>query len=194
MVLCVAASLAAHALLLTVVGKPKPMAPSVGHPGSASAAVKAALTSPAGRSLPAAMKPRALPAEPLPAATATAEQASNPESAGPSSSTLPGNDGQDEFIPRPLLTAPPVAQAPVILVAPPGETQIARHVAILALYIDEQGQVRRVSASDPPLPPALEQAAREAFLAARFAPGQIDGRAVKSRIRVEVVFDNTPLR
>ncbi|MEJ8858355.1 energy transducer TonB [Variovorax robiniae] len=92
-----------------------------------------------------------------------------------------------------MLTVAPVAQTPVHLIAPPDETAIARHAGILALYIDEQGEVRQVTADDSSvLPPAFEQAAREAFMAARFAPGQLDGLPVKSRVRVEVVFDNTP--
>jgi len=105
-----------------------------------------------------------------------------------------GNKFQDEFVPRPLLTVPPVALESVILVAPQDQSQIVRHVAVLSLFIDEEGQVLRISASEPMLPPAFEQAAREAFIAARFAPGQLNGIPVKSRVRVEVVFDNTPQR
>ena len=93
-----------------------------------------------------------------------------------------------------LLSVAPVAQTPVLLTAPPGETEIARPAGVLALYIDEEGAVRQVTADpDSALPPAYEQAARQAFMAARFAPGEVDGVAVKSRIHVEVVFDNTPL-
>ena len=69
-----------------------------------------------------------------------------------------------------------------------------RHVGVLSIFIDEHGQVQRSEADDAVgLPEALVQAAREAFMAAQFAPGEIDGRAVKSRVRVEVVFDDTPM-
>ena len=98
----------------------------------------------------------------------------------------------DEYIPRPLLSVAPVAQTPVLLVAPAGDAQRGRYVGILALFIDEDGRVRGISASEPFLPPAFEQAARDAFMAARFLPGELDGQAVKSRLRIEVVFDNTP--
>ncbi|MBT2300810.1 energy transducer TonB [Variovorax paradoxus] len=96
-------------------------------------------------------------------------------------------------MPRPLLSVPPIAQTPVMIAAPPGESGIGRHVGILSLFIDEEGRVQHIAANEPLLPPTFEQAARDAFMSAQFAPGQVDGRVVKSRVRVEVVFDNTPL-
>ncbi len=99
----------------------------------------------------------------------------------------------NDYVPRPLLTVPPVAQAPVLIGEPTGATQTGRYVGILSLFIDEEGRVQYVAADEPALPPLYEQAARDAFIAARFSPGQVDGRAVKSRVRVEVVFDSTPL-
>ena len=36
-------------------------------------------------------------------------------------------------------------------------------------------------------------AAHQAFLQARFKPGEIDGRTVESLVHVEVTFDSTPL-
>jgi hypothetical protein len=104
----------------------------------------------------------------------------------------PGNFG-DDYVPRPLLTVPPVARTPVIFAAPEGEMFRGRHVGVLSLFIDEYGQVQRIEADATSLPEAFEQAAREAFMAAQFAPGEIDGAAVKSRVRVEVVFDDTPI-
>ena len=104
----------------------------------------------------------------------------------------PGNFG-DDYVPRPLLTVPPVARTPVIFAAPEGEIFRGRHVGVLSLFIDEHGQVQRIEADPASLPEAFEQAAREAFMTAQFAPGEIDGAAVKSRVRVEVVFDDTPI-
>ena len=104
----------------------------------------------------------------------------------------PGNFG-DDYVPRPLLTVPPVARTPVTFAAPDGEMIRGRHVGVLSLFIDEHGQVQRIEADDAvSLPDALAQAAREAFMAAQFAPGEIDGTAVKSSVRVEVVFDDAP--
>lgn len=87
---------------------------------------------------------------------------------------------------------PPIAKTAIVLEPPPGEIASARLVGILSLFIDEQGRVQRVDAEEPTLPPAFEQVAREAFMAAEYSPGEVDGRAVKSRQRVEVVFDYTP--
>jgi hypothetical protein len=67
-----------------------------------------------------------------------------------------------------------------------------RHAAILAIYIDEQGHVRKVRTEGEALPLAFEDAARNAFLSAPFRAGELDGRAVKSYIHVEVVFDEQP--
>ncbi len=93
------------------------------------------------------------------------------------------------YVPRPLLSVPPILQTQVVIAAPPAAAQvIGIRTAILALFIDDEGQVREVHSQEPRLPPEYEQAAREAFLAARYAPGRINGRAVKSRIRVEVRF------
>jgi hypothetical protein len=62
---------------------------------------------------------------------------------------------------------------------------------VLALFIDESGTVRRVRLDGPLLPPALDTAARDAFLNARWQPGRVDGgRLVKSLIRVEVTFES----
>lgn len=101
----------------------------------------------------------------------------------------PGDAPDGGYVPRPLLSVAPVATAPVVIAPPPATAEVGRHVGVLALYIDEQGRVRRIEAEPPLLPPALERAAREAFAAARFTPGEVDAHVVKSRIRVEVTFD-----
>ncbi|MGE5450231.1 MAG: energy transducer TonB [Acidobacteriota bacterium] len=110
------------------------------------------------------------------------------------SSPLVGDAGGDSpYIPRPELSIPPVPQAPVLLTAPPGQSEVSRISGILSLYIDEHGTVHHITASGEPMPPEFEQAARQAFMALTFRPGVLNGEPVKSRIRVEVVFDNTPL-
>jgi hypothetical protein len=119
-------------------------------------------------------------------------QATADASATPLSPSLRASD-HDDYVPRPLLSVPPLAQAPVLIEAPSDSNDVGRFVGVLSLFIDEQGQVRFITADNPPLPLAMERSAREAFMMAHFAPGQIDGHAVKSKVRVEVVFDNMPL-
>jgi len=101
--------------------------------------------------------------------------------------------GHNDYVPRPQLSVAPIARAPVFIEAPEGDTKAARHVGVLALYIDETGRVDHIEPVEPRMPLMYERAAQEAFKAATFSPGQMDGQTVKSRIRVEVVFDNTLL-
>lgn len=98
----------------------------------------------------------------------------------------------DGYLPRPLLTQAPLPRAPVQIHPPDNagsHLKGNRYVSVLSLFIDENGEVRHIAAGEPPLPIEFEQAAREAFLAARFMPGVRDGHPVKSRLQVEVVFD-----
>jgi Gram-negative bacterial TonB protein C-terminal len=60
----------------------------------------------------------------------------------------------------------------------------------LTLFIDEDGTVVRVRIDDSELPPQFQEAAKNAFAKARFHPGQMGDRPVKSRMRVEVTFES----
>ncbi len=102
----------------------------------------------------------------------------------------PAGDRDSDYFPRALLSQAPSPLEPVLIDYPPIANDRGRHVSELTLFIDEAGHVARVRVDGPALPPALEDAARRAFLGARFRPGQAEGRAVKAQIRVEVVFDN----
>jgi len=220
--LCVAASLAAHLLLLSmqtrterpgqaahassgspgnmrlrlVDGVAKPETGAAAHDG-ASRPAPAAVAKPSPRvSSQASSRPLPAPAPPAEAPTTQAAENAPPiaaESGAPAIAVPVATSADDDYVPRPLLSVPPVSRSPVIIAAPEGQADSSRHVGILSLFIDEDGRVHHVAADDAALPPAFEQAAREAFMAARFSPGQIDGRLVKSRVRVEVVFDNLPL-
>ncbi len=134
---------------------------------------------------------------PASAAVATAQASSAPDrAAGAEVAGDAGDQLDGSYVPRPLLSIAPEVTAPVV-VAPPASSAstgqlIGRYTGVLALYIDEQGVVRRIEPEAPALPEPMAQAARAAFMNAHFSPGQMDGHAVKSRIRVEVVFDDTP--
>lgn len=211
--ICAICSLALHASLLVLqvpTAPPRPVVraaegPQVLHvrlqPPSEAAAPAAPQATPAA-TVPAPVPPRsdaAVRAAPAPAPAAPVQAAPAPAmtqaEAVPAAVPAPpaAAGAHDGYVPRPMLSVAPVAITPVILSAPAGETTVARYVGVLSLYIDEQGQVQDAVADEATLPAAFEQAAREAFMAARFTPGQVDGRPVKSRQRVEVVFDNTPL-
>jgi TonB family protein len=70
---------------------------------------------------------------------------------------------------------------PALALAPAGRV-------VLRLYVDETGGVDTVAVESADRTGAFEDAAREAFAAARFLPGMKDGAAVKALVRVEVLF------
>lgn len=105
---------------------------------------------------------------------------------------VPGIDSDDDYFPRAMLTVVPTPMEPVLIAYPVIEQDSGRHSSELTLFIDETGRVARVRVDGNELPPAMEEAARNAFINARFRSGELDGRAVKSRIRIEVVFDSRP--
>lgn len=100
-----------------------------------------------------------------------------------------GLSNEPEYLPRSLLSVAPVAQTSIIIPYPPEVAGSGRYAGIFALFIDELGEVRNVRMEDQRLPPAMEQAVRKIFMQTRFSAGQRDGKDVKSRIRVEIVFD-----
>jgi len=127
---------------------------------------------------------------------ARAEAASSELAATPTVATVaPATiaDGGVEYLPRGLLSVVPVPRGPVAIPYPRDGPARGRFSTVLALFIDEGGVVRRVRVDGPALPPALDAAAREAFLAARWQPGEFEGRVVKSLIRVEVNFESDPV-
>jgi protein TonB len=115
----------------------------------------------------------------------------------PAAASFAANPGPDdaagngpEWMPRSMLSVAPRPLAPVNIPFPPEVSGVLHLRAELSLFIDEDGVVRRVRLDTAPLPAALDEAARGAFLNARFAPGERDGRPVRSWIRVEVAFDS----
>jgi len=98
----------------------------------------------------------------------------------------------DAFKRRQLLTEPAIVLSEVVLATPLGHAQTIRHVGVLVLFIDEEGNLRHIEVEDESLDPELADAAMSAFRTAKYAPGKVDGVAVKARHRVQVVFENTP--
>lgn len=59
---------------------------------------------------------------------------------------------------------------------------------ILVLFINEAGRVDRVDVESSELPETLAEEAAQEFNEVIFLPAQIDGNAVKSRMRIEVMI------
>ena len=94
-----------------------------------------------------------------------------------------------EFIPAALLKQGPSVAGAVNIFRPAGELDHTAVTVYLTLFIDEQGSLVRASADDPEHYPAFAKAAIESFSSATFTPGRIGQRAVKSSMRIEVVFE-----
>jgi hypothetical protein len=95
-----------------------------------------------------------------------------------------------DYLPRAALTVAPRAQGPVLIGYPYFDGEGSSYAGEFELFIDDAGGVVRVQSAGVQLPKILVDAVRDAFLAARFDPGEVDGRRVRSRIRVEVTFDS----
>lgn len=126
------------------------------------------------------------PAPETPAGMPPAPQPQADTAANPSANA----DPDDLYLPRSALSRAPAALQPVELPYPEA-APLGQYRAVLTLFIDPQGRVRRVRAA-PGLPAVLEEAARQAFMAASFSPGEVDGRAVRAQMRVEVEFSAEP--
>jgi hypothetical protein len=106
---------------------------------------------------------------------------------------LVGGDGDIVYLPRAALTVAPRARSPVNVAYPYFDGEADNYSGEFELFIDDTGGVVRVVSSNPELPGILVKAVREAFLSAAFTPGEREGRAVRSRIRIEVTFDQRAL-
>ncbi|MDO9001896.1 MAG: hypothetical protein Q7V20_00435 [Aquabacterium sp.] len=200
-----------HAAALTLMVSSSPVQTVQPSAKSAGSGVVHARLSPRATSPHAQLRIPSDEAPPIPAAPANAESPPLPlpadaiepivpvtedqplvQAEGDSSPTAVADAG-DQYLPRPLLSTPPRSSTPVIVPFPEQIKEPGRYTTILALFIDETGVVRRVRIDGPSLPKPLEDAARDSFLQAHFRPGEVQGQQVKSLIRVEVVFDNTPI-
>lgn len=196
----------AAALALIDTTTPKPMQQGAG--GHRHRVIQTRLAqvmaAPAARPAPVIGQPdEAAPTPPSPAnPTDTAEYSPEPDTAetvsaeDTATAALPPEpptaDNGDTYLPRPMLTTAPQPSAPVLMPFPEQVTEPGRYATILALFIDESGVVRRVRVDGPALPKSMEDAAKTTFLQTHFRPGEVQGQQVKSLIRIEVVFDNTP--
>lgn len=132
---------------------------------------------------------------PLDDAQPAATVVTQPAHVGPAAPDLgsPPGEGALGWLPRQALTQAPRPLEPIVIDYPEGVRTVTPLVRMkLALYIDERGHVRRTEPVGERLEAAFEHAANNAFLQARFAPGQLGPHAVRSRITVEIAFEALP--
>lgn len=204
---CAVASLLAHGMIWWTAADlpqtPHRRAGGVGPAGTLRfATVRQVSVGPAQAAADPQPRPRPLPL-PLdtptvksPAASSPRNQARADDTAGSGADTATTTDtsNDDVYLPGHALTRTPAPVAPIDLPYPDTAPQGSFH-AVLTLFIDETGQVRRVrveSVGEEGLPPELEEAARQTFLSSRFSPGERHEQPVKSQIRIAVEFIAEP--
>ena len=64
-----------------------------------------------------------------------------------------------------------------------------RGVVRLELFVNEQGHIDKITVEESNPPRIFEEAALDAARAQQFSPAMKDGRPVKIRMRIEIVFD-----
>lgn len=195
---CAALSVLLHVVLVPLLGTVNLRPGPPGSPGPARS-VEVRMVE---RDAEALVQPAAAPQAPAAARTEALVSSTSvaqrvvPASASPSSpdepraqGQAPGENGDDAYLPRSALTVPPVARSAIVVPYPVFEADTGHYAARLSLFIDETGSVRRVEIETEDLPEPLKIAVRDVFMSAEFQPGELDGRAVRSRLRVEVSFD-----
>jgi hypothetical protein len=95
----------------------------------------------------------------------------------------------DEYVDSRRLTVRPSPIGDVVLPELPASDLKAALKAVMMLFIDNTGRVVRIRVESSNLPADAEFAVQQVFMQAPFHPGSIDGRAVKSRMRIEAGFD-----
>jgi hypothetical protein len=184
--LLLATSLHAVAIGLVVSSRASPS------PGPTAVAIKQGPPEPAGMQLVLAAPPVTTSTANPPEASALAQRTSRDSTEQAPPPAPAPSPAPDVYLPRNALSIAPRPQNIIDIAFPPGLSTPGQHEVTLALYIDENGHVREVKPLSHGFRQDLFDAARVAFLDARFSPGEVNGRAVKSFIRVTVVSEETP--
>lgn len=141
----------------------------------------------------AVLAPESPPSAPSPETTAGSPEVLAALDSSQRSAARPELFNEDGYVPRPKLSVVPVAQQALILEWPVDAPPPAGHYhGVASLYIDEQGIIQHIRFDDDGLPEVLRDQVRSALATVRYSPGQVKGRIVKSRIRLELSFEADP--
>jgi hypothetical protein len=102
--------------------------------------------------------------------------------------------GDPEYFPRSILSVAPRPLASVDVPFPEDVDGVVDLRVQVTLLIDAAGTVRGIRFDSGGVPPGFARAIEETFLAAQFSPGELQGRAVPSAIRLEVAFSSDTAR
>ncbi len=152
--------------------------------------------------VPVSSLPEATPAATGASLEATAQQAPKFQAAGPPAPRVVAADeeptrksapdsedsGVAKYLPRNRLSVVPQVLTNVDVQFPAEVSGIVNLKVQITLFIDEIGAVRRLRFDSAAIPSPFAAAVLDTFLKARFKPGEVDGVAVRSQIRLEVEF------
>jgi TonB family protein len=96
---------------------------------------------------------------------------------------------ESAYLPVSRLTLRPTPVEGIFVPYPEAARHSGHMRARLVLLIDEDGTVVKVTSNDPHLPAIFAESAISAFARARFHPGRIAETAVKTRMVVDVEFE-----
>jgi len=96
----------------------------------------------------------------------------------------------EEFIDARLLIFRPAPTEVVALPQPEINDPRKSGRAAFSLFVNREGRVIRVRVDSSTLPEDVEQQSEQVFFQTHFRPGVLDGKAVNSRLQIEVVFDS----
>jgi hypothetical protein len=96
--------------------------------------------------------------------------------------------GVEEYLPRNRLSVVPQVLTNVDVQFPTEVSGIVDLRVRITLFVDEKGTVRRVRFDSAAIPSSFAAAVLDTFLKARFKPGEVDGVAARSQIRLQVEF------
>jgi protein TonB len=135
----------------------------------------------------------ALPTSHAPDAAAAAPPVTAPAqpAVAPETPALAISSGADlNFYPARELDVPPRALRAILPEYPPeADRQRLSGRVRLEIRLEADGRVSDVEIVDADRPGTFDDSALKAFRAARFAPAQKDGRPVRARLLIEVVYD-----
>ncbi|MEO8135180.1 MAG: energy transducer TonB [Betaproteobacteria bacterium] len=127
-----------------------------------------------------------LPTAPLPSLAATTDRPASPQRRGLGLLPTEGT----AYYPTSLLSRRPEALAEPQLDDPVAKAVIASGKMVMTLWINDKGEVDKAVLDGSDLPGLFAEPTINAFSRIRFKPGELNGQAVRTVMKIEVTFDD----
>ena len=95
-----------------------------------------------------------------------------------------------------LFTTSELTKAPQVITNPeldPDDVNVANGTLILKIWINEFGDVDKISIEETDLPELIATSAADVFRKTHFRPGEINDQSVASIIKIEIRYDDDRL-